>query len=220
MSKNIKIYLVGNFSLLAENYRKSLYKDVDIKSVKLFDSAEDVLYELKFAPPDIIIMDIELPFMNGIEAIDMIKKLYPTQKIIILSSRDNYEELLACLSLGAKAYVFKNSVPDSLTAIVRVVYLGGIWIEPKLYRMVKTCIPSPCSTNLDKLYPFNSKIAFTKREKEILRLMVDGKTNPEIAKEIVVSVNTVKANTTKIFEKLFVKDRVQAVAKAVRYDLF
>ena len=166
-------------------------------------------------------MDIELPKMNGIEATKLIKERFPKTKVIIFTSHKSEERILASLACGACGYVLKNNIGINLEKAIKMVAKGEFWMDLEIAKLAFSRMPLPNFSDLENLYGnSNIKNSLTAREMEVLRLLIDGKTNSQIAREIIVSTNTAKAHVGNILTKLSVTDRVQAAVKAVRANLF
>ena len=167
--------------------------------------------------PDVVLMDLGLPGMNGIEAIMKLRETNKTTKVIALTSHDRAEEVIAVLSAGANAYCLKDIDPIKLADVIRDVANGVCWLDAEVAEKVLRSFPKQ-----DKLSLLNSKsnqdsqVPLTEREYEVLRHLVSGKSNTEIAKELIVSVHTAKAHVCYIIQKMCENDRVQAALKAVR----
>ena len=165
-------------------------------------------------------MDLGLPGMNGIEATGRIKKDNPDLKIIILTSHEREEEVLASLGSGANAYCLKDIEPCALVNVIREVAKGACWLDPVIAKVALKLFPKPESSMITtNSHMFDARSQLTERELEVLRLLVKGKSNTEIAKDLIVSVHTAKAHVCSILQKLCVDDRVQAAVKAVKENI-
>lgn len=190
-----------------------------------FDGVDfiDKVYEAEYAQKaieifnnnkiDLIIMDLGLPNINGIEATKKIRLKNNEVKIIILTSHNDEKEVLESLKAGANAYCSKEINPSRLTQVVNSVLEGASWFDPSIAHVVlKAATNSDVSTNdSDK-----SQYSLTARETQILKLITEGYSNNEIAKELFVSINTTKAHVASILQKLEVDDRLQAALKALK----
>lgn len=215
--KNLTLYIADNYLLTRVSLRKYFENNTDIKVIGDFSSAEECLEAMKKLPADIVITDIVFNGTNGIDATRIIKDKYPKTKVIIYSAYDDDKKVLAALSSGACAYVVKNAKKD-LKSIISLVCQGGFWMDLELTQSAFSKLPV-YSSDLDNKYQ-DLKNTLTERELEVLKLMIAGYTNSQIAKEIVVSTNTAKAHVGSILEKFAVKDRVQAVVKALRANIY
>lgn len=182
--------------------------------------AEDAIEGLKLierSKPDVILMDLGLPGMNGIEATIKVKEMCPDTKVIALTSHDREEEVIAALSSGASAYCLKDIDPSKLADVVRDVAEGACWIDPMVSQMALNSFPKVDNIGfLPNKTQSEGRVPLTEREYEVLKHLVTGKSNTEIAKELIVSVHTAKAHVCSILQKMCVNDRVQAAVKAVK----
>ena len=162
-------------------------------------------------------MDLGLPGMNGIEAMIKIREFSSDIKIIALTSHDREEEVVAALSSGANAYCLKDIDPSKLADVIRDVSQGVCWIDSVVANLALKSIPKVENAGLlTSQVADQARIPLTEREFEVLKHLVAGKSNTEIAKELIVSVHTAKAHVCSILQKMCVNDRVQAAVKAVK----
>lgn len=162
-------------------------------------------------------MDLGLPTMNGIEAMVKIREISSTVKIIALTSHDREEEVVAALSSGANAYCLKDIDPSKLADVIRDVSKGVCWIDSVVANLALKSIPKVDNVGLlGHQVSDTTRVPLTEREFEVLKHLVAGKSNTEIAKELIVSVHTAKAHVCSILQKMCVNDRVQAAVKAVK----
>ena len=211
-NNKISVYIVEDYLLTRITYKKAFqdYSDIDI--VNDFESAEACIDALEKQQVDVILMDLGLPYMTGIEATKIIHRKYPDIKIIILTSHDNDNEVLSSLASGANAYALKDIDTKKLYNLICTVNEGSIWIDPRITKVVqKTFYKAEPKEKED--------FKLTPREKEVLDLLVQGYSNTEISDRLVVSPCTAKAHVCNILNKLSVTDRVQAAVKATKYDL-
>ena len=212
MDKKVSIYIVEDYLLARITCRKALEQFNDLEIKNDFETAEECIEALEKNPVDVILMDIGLPYMTGIEATKIIKDKYPNTKIIMLTSHDNQEEIISSLASGANAYALKDiSVEDLHDAILNT-NKGCIWIHPKIASIINHTFVNA------KLIP-KDDFNLTSREKEVLELLTQGLSNTEIAEKLIISTHTAKAHVCNILTKLSVTDRVQAAVKATKYDL-
>lgn len=217
----ISIYVVEDYFLTRASYRHFLGDVEDIKLLGDFETAEECLEAMEKKPADIVLMDLGLPFMNGIEATRIISEKYPETKVVVLTSHENEEEVLACAAIGASGYVLKDTEIETLKKVIRAVNIGALWFDPQIADVTKSVIPKPKSTDINNLYNKKDlKSVLTERELEVLKLISEGKSNVEIGEIMMVSTNTAKAHVGNILSKLSVTDRVQAAVMAVKSDLF
>ncbi len=218
---SITLYIVDNYLLSRIAYRKYFENDNEFKVLGDFKSSRECLEELKKFPVDIVLSDIELFDINGIELTKIIEEKFPSTKVIIVSATKTPEVVLASLASGAAGYVLKNNFNKELKNLVKMVMRGEFHLDFEIAKIAFSMLPAPDVKDLENLYE-NKKLknTLTRRELEVLKLLTDGKTNQEIASEIIISTNTAKAHVGSILTKLNVADRVQAAVKAVRANLF
>lgn len=161
--------------------------------------------------PDLIVMDIGLPRMDGIAATQQIKAVLPSVRIVMLTSHAADTEIIAALASGADAYCIKGSSVHRLISAIAAAQEGATYLDPQIARrVIEHLKPPSVATHLGELSP---------RELEVLKLMVKGFSNPEIATALYLSPNTVKTHIRGIMNKLSVDDRVQAAVVALRAGL-
>ena len=168
--------------------------------------------------PDVILMDISMPVMNGIDAALHIKNLLPDIKIIMLTSFSEKHLVLSSFKSGANAYCLKNIHPNELVNVIYSVLNGAIWIDPSIANFILEIMQSANENVLSEkhsAYDFD----LTAREKDILKLVAEGKSNKEIADELILSIHTVKNHLKNILQKLCVEDRTQAAILAIKENL-
>ena len=196
---------------------KTTFEGVDyVDTLFEADSAEKALEIFNNNRIDIVIMDLGLPAMNGIDATKRIRSSNKDVKIIILTSHNDEKEVLNSLKAGANAYCSKEITPQRLIQVVQSVADGAAWFDPSIAHIVlKATVNSPVidTENNSKSYDLTS------RETQILKLMTEGYSNMEIAQILVISINTTKAHVANILQKLEVDDRLQAALKALKYKI-
>lgn len=170
--------------------------------------------------PSVTLMDIGLPILSGIEATKKIKSENQSLRVIMLTSHDDDSHVFAALSAGADGYCLKEAPAQQLVMAIRAVAEGVAWLDPGIASRVLKSIsqsnkerPEDCDKNA------NNPSSLSTREYDVLRLVVDGRSNQEIADKLVLSVETVKTHMRHIMEKLAVSDRTQAAVKAMREGL-
>lgn len=193
---------------------KTTFEGVDyVDAIYEADSAESAIEIFNNNKIDVIIMDLGLPNMNGIDATKHIRSSNKDVKIIILTSHNDEKEVLNSLKAGANAYCSKEINPQRLITVVQSVADGAAWFDPSIAHIVlKATANSPtfdCETN-------RKDYDLTTREAQILKLMTEGYSNMEIAQILVISINTTKAHVASILQKLEVDDRLQAALKALK----
>ncbi|MFA7657855.1 MAG: response regulator transcription factor [Candidatus Gastranaerophilaceae bacterium] len=218
--KALNVIIVEDFKLTRVGLRCALNSNKDINVIAECDNAAAGLELIAKFKPDVVLMDLGLPEMNGIEATIKVKEILPETKIIALTSHDREEEVIAALASGAHGYCLKDIDPVKLADVVRDVANGVCWIDPQVAQIALNAFPKPENTSLlPSKTGATGRVPLTERECEVLKHLVMGKSNTEIAKELIVSVHTAKAHVCSILQKMCVNDRVQAAVKAVREGL-
>jgi DNA-binding NarL/FixJ family response regulator len=184
--------------------------------LEIVGQAEDGYTAVQLAialKPDLIVMDIGLPRLDGISATKKIKEVLPEVRVVMLTSHTLQTEVVAALSCGADAYCIKGASLERLLSAIEAAKDGATYLDPQIARIVLDNLktPSPqANQNIDLL---------SQREVEVLKLIVQGKSNTEIAEELFLSTNTIKTHVRGIMNKLAVDDRVQAAVVALRSGL-
>ena len=163
---------------------------------------------------DLIIMDLGLPEMNGIEATRVIKSKHNDIKVVIFTSHNDDNEVLDSIKAGANAYCSKEIKPQRLIDVVRSVLDGAAWFDPSVSRLILQSAATTDHVNQETKQ--NTDYNLTAREEQILKLITQGFGNTDIAAELALSVNTTKVHVASILKKLEVNDRLQAALKAIR----
>jgi DNA-binding NarL/FixJ family response regulator len=221
VADTIDIFVVEDYKLTRLGITSALRNDKTFNVVGDSESAEELLDNIGNYELDVVLMDIGLPGINGIEATAKLKEKSPDTLVIMLTSHQDEEEVLASLTAGASAYCMKDIPTDKLMGVIKEVSEGAIWLDPHIAQTAMkvfqnhTLGTKACSEDDGPVNPHN----LTPKEHAVLSSMVDGMSNSEIAHKMGISVHTVKAHVSSILEKLSVYDRVQAAVKAVREKL-
>ena len=216
----IKILLVEDHKLMRVGL-KSLFEELEgLEVISEAQSGKEAVEKYKISHPDIILMDIGLPDISGIEATKRILEHNSLAKVIMLTSHISEQEVIDSLHAGACAYVMKDINIEILKMIIKTVKEGAMWLDPQAVPILrdKNCgviPPRQMSRSMIK----EQHATLTQREYEVLKLVVDGKSNNEIAKELTISEHTAKAHVCNIIQKLVVDDRTQAAVKALKEGL-
>lgn len=225
MSDNkIKILIVEDHALTRFGLKTALQTVSFIEEIFEAEDGESAIEIAKQNKPDMILMDLGLSGIDGIETTSRIKEILPDTKIIILTSHNNQSEILQALSAGAKAYCMKDIKPENLISVIETVKDGAVWFDPSISNFILGQITSGSDLSAPSpIYEQNNqdedKIQLTDREAQVLRLIVDGYSNADIAKKLYVSIHTAKAHVCNILQKLSVDDRTQAAIKALKDNL-
>ena len=212
--------------LIVEDYlhtRKTTAYGLKIKlpdaNISEADNGQSAINYIKSGhKPDVVLMDISMPIMNGIDATMHIKNILPETKVIMLTSFNEKKLVLSAFKSGANAYCLKNIKLDELINVIKSVLNGAIWIDPSIAQFILEIIQSndmSIESQETESYDFD----LTAREKDILKLVALGKSNKEIADELILSIHTVKNHLKNILQKLCVEDRTQAAILAIKEKL-
>lgn len=212
----IKLCVVEDYSLTRMALKCALNQYDDIDVVADFEDAESCLDFLINNKVDIVIMDLGLPNMDGLEATKIIKEKSPETKVIIVTSHETDEEVLTALVSGANAYTLKDVEFSDLYKVIKLVIKGGIWLDPRIVQIAIKVFKQQQNQPQEKKLELN----LTDREKEVLKLLSEGLSNTQIAEKLVISSHTAKVHVSNILNKLAVTDRVQAAVKAYQYNLY
>ncbi len=176
-----------------------------------FSNAQRLIPKIEQGRPDVVLMDINMPGISGIEAVAHIHELYPQIKIVMQTIFDDDDKVFASLCAGASGYVLKNTAPERLLKAIREVAEGGAFFTPSIAKKVLSNFQSNQATP--------EYINLSEREKEILQHLVSGLSYKMIAEKCFISFETVHSHIKKIYEKLHVNSKGEAVAKAIRNRL-
>ena len=216
----INVLLVEDYKLMRFGL-KSLFDEIkDVEIVSEAENGKEALEKYKIMHPDIILLDIGLPDISGIEVAKRIIEQNPKAKIIMLTSHISEQEVTDSLHAGACAYVLKDINIDVLSMIIKTVKEGAMWLDPQVVPILreKNCGVIP-PRQMSRAMFKEQHANLTQREYEVLKLVVDGKSNNEIAQELTISEHTAKAHVCNIIQKLVVDDRTQAAVKALKEGL-
>ncbi|CCZ49566.1 TPA: DNA-binding response regulator [Candidatus Gastranaerophilales bacterium HUM_3] len=171
--------------------------------------------------PDVILMDIGLPNIDGIEATGRIKDFNPDVKILIFTSRDSDNDVFEAFKAGADGYIMKGATPEQTISAIKSVYEGIGWIDPAIARLVFSNLQRPEKQIIStpEIKKSTNSYGLTERELDVLELMVEGLSNPQIADKLVITRATAKAHVHSILQKLCVSSRTQATVTAMKEGL-
>ncbi|MCM3732420.1 response regulator transcription factor [Fictibacillus nanhaiensis] len=208
----ISILIVDDHAILRDGLKNILSFEEDIKVVGEATSGEEALKFADELSPDVIIMDINLPGMNGVETTALIKAKNPDARILVLTMYTHDEYLLSALKAGADGYLLKDAPSEHVVDAIKAVYRGESMITPSMTKKL-------VNIHLQQTQVKKDESNLTDREQEVLIGLVEGLSNKEIAEKLFISDKTVKIHVSKIFKKLEVKSRSQAVIYAVQNHL-
>ena len=220
VSGTISVVLADDQALMRMGFRMVLEAEEDITVVGEASDGTSALAQAKALHPDVILMDVRMPGMNGIEATERIAQECPSTRVLILTTFDLDEYAFAGLRAGASGFLLKDTRPAELAEAIRTVASGEAVVSPRITQRMLEMFASSLPNSGTPAQASDPRIdSLTPREKEILVLMSQGMSNAEIAEHLVVSATTVKTHVGNVLAKLDVRDRVQAVVVAYETGL-
>jgi DNA-binding NarL/FixJ family response regulator len=219
MKPPIRILIIEDHLGYRQVLERAISRQSNLKLVNQFGTAEIALRSLKTAKsesiPDVILLDLNLPGMFGLDTIPLLKNYVENIKIIILTQSDNEADILRAISLGAAGYLLKSATVNEITEGIKTVADGGASLDVNVAKFIlKTVknLPNQQTDNTDK--------SLSEREQEVLSLLSEGLVKQEIADQLGISITTVASHVRHIYEKLHVQNAPAAVSKAYRMGIF
>ena len=213
MNKPINVMIADDHSMVREGIKQLLELDGDIVVVAEANNGKQCIELLDKKQTDVLLLDINMPNMNGLQVLQHIKESKRKVKVIILTIHNEVEYLVRAVEIGVDGYVLKDSDSNLLKKAISTIYKGEIFIQPELAPLLKQ--------RLEEKNNFlnNQEDALTKREIEVLKLLAEGLFNKEIAYMLSISEKTVKNHVSNIFKKINVSDRTQAAVYAIKNNI-
>ena len=211
---SIKVLLVDDHAIIREGLRSLLEKQPEMEVIADTDDGRKAIELVRELLPNIVIMDISMPGLNGIEATSQITAEFPDVKVIALSIHSKRRFVADMLSAGATGYILKECLFDELVQSIKAVAAGGRYLSPRITDVVVSDYVKRLSATTDS--PFE---ALNTREREVLQLVAEGKSTKQIALELYVSTKTIEANRRQIMEKLNIHSVAELTKYAVREGL-
>lgn len=211
----IKIFIADDHVLVREGIKAMLETQPDIEAIGEAGDGREAVEKVLQLCPDVVLMDISMPLMDGIIATRQIKKANSRIQVLVLTGYDNEENLFQLLQAGGSGYVLKQASIDELMNAIRAAHRGEVFLYPSLAKMLIT----DYLQRVREGAPVSKTDNLTPREQEILKLIAEGYTNKEIAELIHRSVKTVQAHRARLMEKLNLHDRTEIVRYAIRKGL-
>ena len=212
MSK-LRVLIVDDHGIVRAGIRSLLENDADIEVVGEAENGGGAIEKVKKLKPDMVLMDLSMPGMNGIEATRQIKNAFPETSVLIVTMHDDEEFFLPVLKSGASGYVVKESDPQELLYAINVVRSGGVFLSPAVTKSLMTIMfaaPGESESYLNIL---------TGREKEVLKMAAAGQTNRQMAQNLFLSVRTVEKYRQAVMDKLGLSQREELTKFAIRKGL-
>ena len=220
----INVLLVEDHELYRMGLSMLLGKADDINLIAEASDGVDGVKKAREYTPDVILMDIGLPNMDGIEATQRIKDFLPETKVLIFTSRDSEQDVFESFKAGADGYIMKGASPEQTVTAIKAVYEGVGWIDSAIAKIVFSNLGGGSSKSFSAVSDISGKkekneYGLTERDLDVLSLMVDGLTNPQIAEKLVITRATAKAHVHSILQKLCATSRTQATVMAMKEGL-
>ena len=210
----IKIIIADDQEIVCEGLKKILQSDPDIKVIGIANNGQQALDLVHHQTPDLVLMDLQMPIMNGVQAIRQLRKTHPDLPVIVLTTYMDDKWLFDAIRAGATGYLLKDSPRQELIDAIKGTLSGNVYLDPSVARKVLDSVaasPEPIESDED--------FDLSERERDILQLLVEGLSNAEIAHRLYLSEGTVRNYLSSLFVKLDVSDRTQAVVVALRRGL-
>jgi len=210
----MKILICDDQALVREGLEMLLNLDPDIEVIGTAENGREAVKLAGKHEPDIVLMDLKMPVMNGIEATRAIRNAYPEIKVLVLTTYDHDEWLFDAIRAGASGYLLKDARREDITNAIKGTYLGKTFLDPKVAGKVLKR-----TTDRQVYSPLEITSKLTKRELDVLRLVAKGLSNTDIAEKLHLSKGTIRNHVSAIFTKLQVNDRTQAAILAIQHGL-
>ncbi|HQN69168.1 MAG TPA: response regulator transcription factor [Anaerolineaceae bacterium] len=210
----IKIIIADDQEIVCEGLKKILQSDPEIKVIGIANNGQQALDLVHHQTPDLVLMDLQMPIMNGVQAIRQLRKTHPDLPVIVLTTYMDDKWLFDAIRAGATGYLLKDSPRQELIDAIKGTLSGNVYLDPSVARKVLDSVaasPEPVESDED--------FDLSERERDILQLLVEGLSNAEIAHRLYLSEGTVRNYLSSLFVKLDVSDRTQAVVVALRRGL-
>lgn len=221
LSEKIRVLIADDHALLREGLRKILEMEADVEVVGEAADGNEVVEKCHALQPHVVLMDVNMPHGGGLNATRKIRQEMPHVNVVVLTIHDGDEYVAELVNAGAKGYILKDMEPSKVVEAVRRVRHGEAFIPPnlmaKLIEHLQGSSGQGDAPAAPGLVPPVSQL--TERELEVLQLIVNGKTNRDIAEILIISEKTVKNHVTNILKKLNLSDRTQAAVYAIRHNL-
>jgi DNA-binding NarL/FixJ family response regulator len=208
--KNIRVTIFEDNNQLREGMYSLIDSSEGFTCAGAFANCKRVIENIQDTRPDVILMDIEMPGIKGIEAVQMIKEKFPDVKILMETIFEEDDKIFQSICNGAEGYILKSTPPEEILTSIREIYEGGAPMTPAIALKVMRMFKQNLGTNK------NDSFSLTAREKEILKFLVEGMSYKMIADAGFISIETVRGHIKSIYEKLQVHSKSEAVAKAIK----
>lgn len=211
MSK-IKVAIADDYRIFREGLKVSLLQDEKMDMIFEVDNGEDLLKNIETNKPDVVIMDLKMPIMDGMEATQQLRKKYQDIKVVVVSMYDDDKFIIHLMEIGANGYLFKNAEPDEIRKAIHAVYENGYYFND----IVNKALLKKLVLKGNIKPSFNQNVELTERELQVLKLICEEKTAVEIGKEIFLSPRSVEGIRQRLIEKIGVRNTAGLVMFAAK----
>ena len=194
----IRVLVVDDHDLVRTGISRMLADISGLQVIGQADSGEDAIRKARELKPDVVLMDLAMPVMDGVEATRVLKAAHPDVRVVVLTSLREPERIVAAIDAGADGYLFKHAEPAEIAEAIRTAHTGGAVLDPKAARAMLDARSAPAAPTL------------TVREQQVLDLVAQGLANKQIGRRLGITERTVKAHLTRIYQAIGVQDRTQA----------
>ena len=223
MADAISVLLVDDHPVVRQGLRSMLETDVHLNIVAEAENGEDALRKVDECSPQVVLIDIHMPVMDGLTATRRIKDKFPQTSVIVLTLYNNEQYVIEAVKAGAAGYLLKNASREEISRTIREVSKGGLLIKTTMLQKALAGAVEGGAVALDyRGKPWGAAADFealSAREREVLKLLVEGMTNKDIGARLYITEDTAKKHVQNIIYKLQVSDRTQAAVKAIRLGL-
>lgn len=215
----VKVMIADDHPLIREGLVKVIGLEPTLRVVGEAVDGEDLINKAGSTMPDVILFDLHMPNMDGLEAAKIIRERYPNIRLIALTVEDSEQRVVEVIKSGVNGYILKDIEPGALASAIAAVHAGGTVIHPQISSILFRELSSTKRNNAAYADLPNESYRLTSREVQVLSFITQGMHNRQIAGHLYISEKTVKNHVTNIFKKLAVEDRTQAVLTAIKQKL-
>jgi len=210
--QKIEVLIVDDHTLVRDGIRALLALIADIKVVGEAANGREALEKVKKLAPDVVLMDLAMPIMTGLEATRRIRKRFPRTKVLVLTQYEDKEYIIPTIEAGARGFISKAAAFSELASAIQAVYQGGSFLSP----MAAAAVVEECQQKVAIEGEKDSYQHLTDREREMLKLVAEGYTAKEIADMLVISLRTVETHKTNLMKKLNIHNKADLIRFAIR----
>ncbi|HEY9734423.1 MAG TPA: response regulator transcription factor [Drouetiella sp.] len=216
---SIRVFIAEDQEIIRIGLEAIISRHPTMQVIGTASNGQDAYQRCLQLNPDVTIMDLSMPVMNGVEATRLLREKSPDLKVLIVTSHENDDDIFASFKAGADGYCLKTALKGDVINAIQTVAEGGAWLDARIADRVLQCFRSPSKKPNERPSMPPETFNLTAREIEVLQLIVEGCTNAAIAQRLHVATQTIKTHIRHIMEKLAVSDRTQAAVKALRQGI-